>query len=318
LVEQLLLLDQYDLTLFNRGKTNPDLFPEVKRILGDRNTTDLHKVAEQDWDYILDISCYYPNPLEDFIQKIKGKVGRYIFVSTGSVYDLGTGHNDGFMTEDFPIHSYNEADRIDETMMTYGKRKAAFEDILLNQDGVEVIILRPALIVGHYDHTDRLYYWFYKSKTQDKFILPNEGKDLISYTDVLDFSKMMIQAIEIDNKHRVYNATSYAASLGEFVQLAGKHLNKDLTLVNASPAFIKEQNIAMWTELPLWVEGNFFTKDSSRLQKDFGFVPSTIAETTERLMDYYGNHLKWRDVKESKYVQMALTPEREAELMKLL
>jgi len=54
------------------------------------------------------------------------------------------------------------------------------------------------------------------------------------------------------------------------------------------------------------------------LQKDFGFVPSTIAETTERLMDYYGNHLKWRDVKESKYVQMALTPEREAELMKLL
>ncbi len=318
LVEQLLLTNQYDLTLFNRGKTNPDLFPEVKRIVGDRNTTDLDKVAEQNWDCIIDISCYYPNPLEDFVQKIKGKVGRYIFVSTASVYDLETGNKDGYMTEDFPRCSYNEADRVDETMQTYGKRKVACEDVLLNQDGLDAIILRPALIVGHYDYTDRLYYWFYKTKTQDSFIIPNEGKNLISYTDVLDFSKMMMQAIDIETRHQVYNANSYNASLGEFVHLTAKYLNKDLNLVNASPAFIEEHHIAMWTELPLWVEGNFFTKDNSRLQKDFGFTFSTIEETTQRLMDYYGNHLKWRDVRESKYGQLSMTSEREAELMKLL
>lgn len=318
LVEQLLLLGKYDLTLFNRGKTNPELFPEVKQIVGDRNTDDLHKVAKQNWDCIIDISCYYPNPLEDFVQKLKGKVERYIFVSTGSVYDLDTENKDGYMTEDFPKCTYTEDDRIDKTGATYGQRKVACEDVLLSQDWLNTIILRPALIVGHYDHTDRLYYWFYRTKTQDSFLLPNEGKDLISYTDVLDFSKMMIQAIEVENKYHVYNSTSYAASLGKFVQLAAKHLNKNLELVNVSPAFIDEQKIAIWTELPLWVEGNSFTQDSSQLQKDFDFTFSTIEETTERLMDYYGNHMKWRDVRESKYGQLSMTPEREAELMKLL
>ncbi len=319
LVEQLLAVEKYEITLFNRGKTNPDLFPEARRIIGDRYTEDLYKAAEQDWDCIIDISCYYPNTLEEFVPRLKGKVGRYIFVSTGSVYDLTTGNLDGFMTEDFPRYSsYTEADRIDDTAATYGKRKTACEDILLSQDWLDAIILRPALIVGHHDHTQRLYYWFHKVKTQDTFILPNDGKDLISYTDVLDFSKMMIQAIEIKNKYQVYNATSYAASLGDFVRLAAKHLNKDLKYINASPAFIEEHKIAIWTEFPLWVEGNFFTKDSSRLQKDFDFSFSTIEQTTERLMDYYANYVNWESPRQSKYGKMSMTPEREIDLMKLL
>jgi len=318
LVEQILPLKDYDITLFNRGKTNPGLFPEVKRITGDRNTNDLHKAAQQNWDCIIDISCYYPNPLEDFLKQIKGKAGRYIFISTGSVYDLGTGNRDGYMTEDFPKWEYTEEDKVGETMATYGKRKVACEDIILSQDWLDTIILRPALVVGHYDYADRLYYWFYKTKTQNSFIIPNEGKDLYAYTDVLDFSKMMIQSINIENKHRVYNAVSYAASLGEFVRLAAKHLNKNLQLVNASPQFIEAQNIAVGSELPLWVEGDFFTMDNTRLQKDFDFTFSTQAETTERLMDYYGNYMKWRYVKEDKYGRPHLTPEREAELMKLL
>jgi len=280
LVEQLLPLEAYDITLFNRGKTNPDLFPEVKRIIGDRNTNDLHKVAEQNWDCVIDISCYFPNPLEKFLQQLEGKVGRYVFVSTGSVYNLETENKQGYMTEDFPKCAYSKADRIDETMATYGKRKVACEEVLLSQDWLDTIILRPALIVGHYDYSDRLYYWFYKTKIQHSFIIPNEGKDKISYTDVLDFSKMMIQSIDIQNKHQVYNASSYATSIGEFVRLAAKHLNKNLQLINASPKFIEAQKIAMWTEFPLWVEGDFFTEDSSRLEKDFDFTFSTPAETT--------------------------------------
>jgi len=297
LVEQMLQLNKYDITLFNRGKTNPDLFPEVKRITGDRYTSDLNKAAQQNWDCVIDISCYYPAQLEDFLKQLKGKTERYIFVST---------------------YTFNEADKIDKTGETYGKRKVACEDILLNQDWLNTIILRPALIIGHHDHSDRLYYWFYRTKTQNSFIIPNQGKDLITYTDVLDFSKIMIQAIDIENKHHIYNATSYEASINQFVQLAAKHLNKKLNLINASPAFIEEHKIKIWTELPLWIEGKQHTQNGSRLQKDFNFTCSTIEETTERLMDYYGNGMKWRDVRESKWGQMSMTPEREAELMKLL
>lgn len=319
LVEQLLLLKKYDITLFNRGKTNPDLFSGVKRITGDRYTADLNKAAQQNWDCVIDISCYYPAQLEDFVKQLKGKTERYIFVSTVSVYDFEEAQkSNGYVTEDFPIYTYNEADKIDKTTSTYGKRKVACEDILLKQDWLNTIILRPALIIGHHDHTDRLYYWFYRTKTQQSFIIPNEGKDKISYTDVLDFSKMIIQSIDIDNKHHIYNATSYNASLNQFVQLAAKHLNKELKLINASPAFIEKHKIKIWLEFPLWIEGDLHTQNGFRLQKDYNFTFSTIEETAKRLIDYYGNYMKWRDVRESKYGQMTMTPEREAELMKLL
>jgi len=262
LVEQMLSLQKYDITMFNRGKTNPDLFPEVKRITGDRNTKDLHKVAKEDWDCVIDISCYYPNPLEDFIKQLKGKTERYIFVSTVSVYDSDKQEKSkGYVTEDFPRCTYTEADKINKNPEAYGKWKTACEDILLSQDWLNTIILRPALIVGHHDPTNRLYYWFYKVKTQQSFIIPNQGKDKISYTDVLDFSKMLIQSIDIDNKHHIYNTASYEASLNQFVQLAAKHLNKNIKLINASPAFIEEHKIKIWTELPLWVEGDFHTVD---------------------------------------------------------
>jgi len=191
LIEQMLPLAQYDITMFNRGKTNPDLFPEVKRIIGERDTGDLHKAAQQDWDCIIDISGYYPNPLEEFFKQIKGKLGRYIYVSTTGVYqvydseaELDYDNMPGFMKEDFPRCSYSEAQKTDENQTTYCKRKTACEDVVLNQDWLDAIILRPAYIVGHYDHTDRLYHWFYKVKTQDTIILPDEG--MVSYTDVSD------------------------------------------------------------------------------------------------------------------------------------
>jgi len=291
--------------IFNRGKTNPDLFPEVKRITGDRNNGDLHKATHQNWDCIIDISGYYPNPLEGFLQQIKGKVGRYIYVSTISVYqvydyeaELDYENMPGFMKEDFPRCSYNEAQKKDENQATYCKRKTACEDVLLSQDWLNAIILRPAYIVGYYDFSDRLYHWFYKVKTQDRIILPDE-EGFLSYTDVLDFSKMMIQAIDIKNNYSIYNAASYQATSRKFVKLASEQLNKNIQMINVSTDFIQEQipGINMWESFPLWMYNNSFSINSSRLQKDFSFTFSTIEETTERLMDYYGNHLKWQDIR---------------------
>ncbi len=318
LVEQMLPLDNYDITLFNRGKTNTELFPNIKKIAGDRNTIDLHQVIKHDWDCIIDISCYFPNPLEEFVQQLKGRVGRYIFVSTGAVYDWGDKKDDEFMTEDFSKCTYNDADRVDETNATYGKRKVACEDVLLQQDWLNTIILRPALIVGKYDYTDRLYYWFYRAKTQDTFLMPNAGKDLISYTDVIDFSKTMIQAIDAPNQHQIYNASSFEASVGDFAQLAAEHLGKKLNLINANLDFMRTQKIKAWTEFPLWLPGNLYTMDSSRWQEEFDFNFSSIESTTTRLMDFYENHLKWRDIRASEGGRRSMTQEREAALMKLL
>ncbi len=326
LIEQMLPLAEYDITLFNRGQTNPHLFPEVKRILGDRDTGDLHKAAQQDWDCIIDISGYYPNPIEDFLKLLKGKVGRYIYVSTTGVYqvydyevEIEYDKLPGFMKEDFSKCTYSEADKTDKNQGTYVKRKTACEDVILNQDWLDAIILRPGYIIGPYDRSDRLYHWLYKVKNQETFIIPNEGKNLLSYTDVFDFSRMVIQAIDLKNNYQTYNATSYEASLRELVQTAATHLNKVLQLVNASPAFIETLIINEWAQFPLWVNGNYFTVDNSRLQKDFNFTFSTVDETISRLIDYH-NNLKWGDIRErDTYVaKTSMTVEREDELLKLL
>lgn len=319
LVEHILPYSEYDITLFNRGKTNPDLFPEVNRIIGDRNTEDLHQIADTYWDCIIDISCYYPKPLEAFIEKLKGQVGRYIFISTASVYDFEADENKGMaVTEDFPLLSYSEEEMVDKTGMTYGKRKVACEEILLSKSWLDTIILRPALIAGRYDHTDRLYYWFYKLQTQDEFLLPNKGKDRITYTDVNDLARMMIQSIELDKSFSIYNAGSYFASIADFVGLIQGYLGKDVKAINAPLDFIKEQKIEFWSELPLWAEGDVLMMDSSRIAADFNFQFSSIEETTEKLMSYYGHDLNWRDIQSTKYGQISLKPEREAELLKLL
>src|SRR4051812_7392017 len=88
IVEQLSQNKSLNLCLFNRNKTNTDLFPKVRKITGDRETTDLEKIAGENWDVIVDVSAYYPNSLERLLKIIAGKTKKYIFISTVSVYDF--------------------------------------------------------------------------------------------------------------------------------------------------------------------------------------------------------------------------------------
>lgn len=314
LVEALLKTDYQDLTLFNRGKTNPDIFPQVKRITGDRYSDDIKKIGGQDWDVVIDISGYYPTTMELLLETIKGRVGRYIYVSTTSHYDVADEDIGQLIQEDMPLVPCTEEEKNDRSGQTYNPRKAEFERILHSKEWLNKIILRPSLIIGNHDHSDRLYYWFRKVHNQDAFLLPNNGKNVITYTDVNDFAKIVIQSIEHNNAFDTYNVNSFMASLGEFVQLAAQKLGKSPQLINVTPEFVEEHKIPYWAGLPLWVP---FDRriDNSRLLKDYQFTPSTVEATTEKLIDYYSNGLKWRDLKAD---SPALKDDREQELMELL
>lgn len=314
LVEALLELGKYDLTMFNRGQTNASLFPEVKRITGDRKTDDIRKMAQQDWDCILDISGYWPIPLEQQLDLLKGKVGRYIYVSTSSHYQLDDSLTKP-MDEDFPLVSCSEAEKTDESVASYNARKAESDRILQSKTWLNKIILRPGLIIGPHDHTDRLYYWFHKVQTQEAFIIPNEGKNIISYTDVNDFAQLIIQSIEVENNFQVYNASSYSASISEFITGAMAYSGKKPRLINASPEFLETHKVSQWAEMPLWVNGDYFVTDNARVRKDYNFTFSTPQQTISKLMNYYANTLKWR-APEAK--RPTLSCEKEQKLMALL
>jgi len=171
LVERLLQEKRFKTTLLNRGITNVDLFPSLDRIKGDRNTPEIKDLVQGDWDYILDISCYFPRSIQSILGADLPNLKRYIFLSTCSVYEMA---EKPLPDERTPIKTCTPEEYDDESAQTYGKRKAACE-ALLEASGVNYTILRPPLVFGPYDHTDRLYYWLHQVYRYDKVVLPNNG-----------------------------------------------------------------------------------------------------------------------------------------------
>jgi len=313
LVKKLVENPDYELTLFNRGKTNAQLFPEIARIFGDRNVeSDLDKIAQQDWDVIIDTSSYFPIPLEYQLNQLKGRVGRYIYVSTGSVYDFGQSPGK-LLTEDSLVFTCPESQKRDTQGNSYNFRKAACEQVILEQDWLDKIILRPGLIIGPYDYTDRLYYWIYRVQKRFAMLLPGGGQHSLSFTDVYDFANIMIQSIEIDHQHDIYNATSYISSIGTFVAEAKKQLNKRPNLIDASETFLNKLGVKAWVSLPLWVNSDVLMMDSSRLMQDYQFSPCTVEHTLAKILFYCEYELGWRlpGAKLESYPSVSLRQENE-------
>src|SRR5207248_10670207 len=122
-----------DVTLFNRGVTAPELFPDARHLRGDR-LDDVNRLAEGTWDVAIDVAAYEPRAVDLAVGALRGRVERYLFVSTLSVYaDHSTRQR-----EDEPVL------RAD----SYGGKKAACEEIVRQAFGDRSLIARPGLIVG--------------------------------------------------------------------------------------------------------------------------------------------------------------------------
>lgn len=292
LLEQLEGNTQYEITLFNRGKTNATLFPEFRRIIGDRNTEDIQQISAQDWDYIIDLSCYYPASLEAVLKSINTeKLKRYIFISTCSVYDNAI-KNELATLESGPILSCTEEQKTTPLPAAYGEKKVACE-YLLAQSGLDYVNLRPGLVYGAYDYTDRLYYWLYQVYKKNTLLLPNNGASLFSITYVNDLTQSILEALTISKHATDYNVMSQEyTSIQEIVVTACQLLQKKPQQVNASPTFLKEQNIIEWTEMPLWIDGNHFTFSNQKLKTDFKFQLTDWTESIAATIDYY-KQLHW-------------------------
>jgi len=181
-VERLLKDPQNKLTLFNRGITNPTLFANIQKIKGDRYEPNLETLIHGKWDYIIDFSCYYPIGLEYVLNALSYLPKKYIFISTCSVYQ----EEAPLQNEAVEIHQGDAKDWIDKSNASYGKRKARCEAILESYD-INFTILRPTLVYGRYDHTDRFYYWLHQVKYYHEIIMPNHGRNnfSLSYVDDL-------------------------------------------------------------------------------------------------------------------------------------
>ena len=145
----------HDLTLFNRGRSAPDLFTEAERLRGDRDGG-LGPLRDREFDAVLDTSGYVPRVVNQSVELLRGTAGRYVFISSESVY--ATSRLDGVVDEDGRLHDPPPED-VEEVMEHYGGLKVACERVVQTGFGSDAVIVRPGLIVGPHDPTNRFTYW---------------------------------------------------------------------------------------------------------------------------------------------------------------
>lgn len=293
LVEKLLESNQHDVTLFNRGKSNAGIFPSVKQVNGNRETVDVLQITNQHWDCVIDFSGYYPVSFEKLLNVLDGKVKRYIFISTISVFDISK-YSGRFITAQDETLFCSDEQKTSKLPDAYGEKKAAIERLLLSQNNMEVIILRPSFIYGQYDWTDRFYYWLYRSKFSDKVLLPPNEFPL-SLTYVHDLANAAFNAIDAPHKAQVYNAISCnGITLRQVVEAAANELNREIDFVSSTDELLEKHGtdysaFPLYVPIPLQIQG-------SEWLHDFSTTPVSFTDSITQSLQY-AESVGWNEPK---------------------
>lgn len=301
----------HDVTLFNRGQHNADLYPDLEKLRGDRDGG-LDALKGRTWDAVVDTCGYVPRMVRDAASLLADAVEHYTFISTLSVYN------------DFRVRGLREEAAVgtleDETIEevtagssgTYGPLKALCEQAAEAAMPGRVLSVRPGLIVGPYDPTDRFTYWPVRVARGGDVLAPPTPKASVQLIDGRDLATWVIRMAE-RKKTGVYNATGPAEPLtfAQFLDACQGTVGNDVTLIWASPAFLAEQQVKPWSDLPLWVPEamrGLLQVDMTKATSD-GLAFRPLSETIN-------DTLIWAQHRPDNYVwQAGLSPEREARIL---
>lgn len=197
-------------TIFSRGVTNPDLFPGVPRRQGDRATGDYGSLADGRWDAVVDVSAYFPRQVGQAMDAVEGRAGRYLLISTVSVYDLERSPQDG-LDEDAPrLPEVRNSEDI--TGDTYGGLKVACEEDVWSRLGDRATVVRPGIVAGPYDPTDRFTYWARRGAQGGRVAVPGRLDQPVQVVDSRDLAALCVQLLE-DDRPGAFNAVGPATAV---------------------------------------------------------------------------------------------------------
>ena len=307
----------HKVTTFNRGKTRKHELPEgVEQLIGDRNGQ-LDALKNRQWDVAIDNPTTLPVWVRDAAQILKGNVERYVFISTISVYeDSKTGPD-----ETAPLQKYDGPDPYKETLeamkasgfKTYGPLKALSEKEAEKWFPGQSLIIRPGLIVGPHDETDRFTYWPVRIDRGGEVLAPGTPSDPVQIIDARDLAEWTIRMAE-NREIGLYNATGPAKPLGLGAMLDGikEALKSNARFTWASEEFLAQQKVQPWSDMPVWVGANDGTTRaniSRALAK--GLIFRQLGETTRDTLAWFKTLPEDRQSK----MRAGLTSEREAEVL---
>ncbi len=257
----------HNLTLFNRGISQSDEWPEVEHIKGDRDK-DLDELKGRQWDAVIDTCGYLPYSVSASVEILKDIVSHYTFISTISVYKRFVAMD---TLEDSPVRTITEDQVIQSAKFSTGKRataetyksfygglKAMCEKAVEQTMPENALILRPGLIVGPDDYSGRLGYWIKRIAEGGDVLVPDQPeKRRIRLIDCRDLSDWTIRMIEC-NTTGVFNTTGTEAYLNhqtfltECSQICGEKSN----FVYATDDFLLQNKVDPWNDLPFWIPLN--------------------------------------------------------------
>jgi len=240
-------------TLFNRGRTNPELFPNVEKLVGDRND-DLAALEGGEWDVVIDNSSSIPRWVRQSAQLLQGSARQYIFTSSISAFaDFSTAG----MDETAPVGTLEDPTIEEITGETYGPLKALCEAEAERAFPGRATIVRPGLIVGPRDNTDRFTYWPVRIDRGGEVMAPGDGTDPVQFVDGRDLGAWMIRLAE-EGHTGVYNATGPASRMTISGLLDGirEATGSDATFTWVSAEFLEEHEVQPWVQMTVWVPGS--------------------------------------------------------------
>jgi 2'-hydroxyisoflavone reductase len=301
----------HEVTLFNRGQRNPDLFPEVEKLRGDRGG-DLSALAGRRWDAVIDTSAYFPRVARASAEALKDAVGRYVFISTISVYaDFGRVGID----EDAPVGTIADETIEEVGGENYGPLKALCERAVEETLPGRAIIIRPGLIVGPHDPTNRFTYWPSRVARGGDVLVPRSLDWQTQFIDARDLAAWSVTMAE-SGAAGVYNATGpdYRLTIGDVFETSRAVAGSDARPVVVPEDFLLEQGVGPWMELPLWVPDRPEMAGFSAVSIDHALAAGL---TFRPLADTVRDTLAWdRSLPPDAERRAGLKPEREAELLR--
>jgi 2'-hydroxyisoflavone reductase len=294
----------HELTLFNRGRTNPELFPEAKKIRGDRTET-LERLAGSHWDAVVDVATFIPRVVRLSVDALRGHVDRYVYISSVSVYaDQSVPPVEGARVAELE-------DPDDESIESYGALKAVCEQIVQAAFGEQALVVRPGLIVGRHDPTDRFTYWPVRVAEGGHVLAPGTPDDPVQFIDVRDLASWILDAIE-RGLGGVYNATREPMPFGEFLEACRGATGGDAEFSWVPSERLVAEGVEEWMGIPLWI-ASVDWQAANRVVVDKAIAAGLrFRPVEETILDTLGWH-RQREWPAAEGV--GLTRERERELL---
>lgn len=311
----------HEFTLFNRGKTNPGLFPGVEKLIGQRRrprqdrpnapAQDLTALHGRKWDAVVDTSGYYTGEVEDVCKVLAGNVDHYVYISSLSVYP-------SLEVDATPIDEQSPLAKCDDKYTedmgknyeNYGGLKRHCEDAVAAAFPDKATLVRPGYIVGPGDPTDRFTYWPARLLRGGECLAPGDPDNDLQFIDVRDLGEWIVQLIEA-KATGPFNAVGFDGriSVAEFLHTGKGTLNHRCSFTWVDDPFLEANGVTAWMEMGCWTpkakNGHCSNARAVAAGAKFRPIAETIRDTAAWVKAGRGDR-KW---------SAGMTADRERELL---